>query len=74
MTGSQLRKLLDELGWTQLGAARTLEVDGRTIRRWIADETAIPQSAAVLLRLIDAGKITPADVTGAARQGKKAQL
>ena len=62
MTANQFRTALDRLKLSQLGAARLLGVDGRTARRWALGERAIPTVAAILLRLLVAGKITPRDI------------
>jgi DNA-binding transcriptional regulator YiaG len=40
------------LGWSQLEAARQLDVDARTVRRWVAGERAVPGPAVVALRCI----------------------
>ena len=49
MTPTQLRRLLKRLVWSQVEAARRLKVDPRTVRRWVAGERRIPESAAMLL-------------------------
>jgi hypothetical protein len=38
MTTTQLRKLLDSVGMTQRGAARALDINERTMRRYCAGE------------------------------------
>jgi predicted DNA-binding protein (UPF0251 family) len=38
MTANQLRKLLDSNGLSQRGAARKLEIDERTMRRYVAGD------------------------------------
>lgn len=62
MTSKQFRSALDRLGLTQLGAARLLQADGRTARRWALGERSIPPTVAILLRLLLAEKITAADI------------
>lgn len=60
MTANQYRAALDKLGLTQVGAARLLGVADRTSRRWA--EEGVDGTAAILLRLMLAGKITAADI------------
>jgi len=67
VTARQFRAALDRLELSQLGAARLLGYDGRTVRRWVADERSVPPAVAILLRLMLAGKITAEDVEGARR-------
>jgi DNA-binding transcriptional regulator YiaG len=43
---------ISALGWSQVEAARQLEVDDRTVRRWIAGDRAIPGPVRVALRCI----------------------
>lgn len=62
MTARQFQMALDRLSLSQLGAARLVKADGRTVRRWAAGERSVPECIAILLRLLLAGKITPADV------------
>jgi DNA-binding transcriptional regulator YiaG len=40
------------LGWSQVEAARQLEVDARTVRRWVAGDREIPGPVRVALRLM----------------------
>lgn len=65
MTANQYRAALAKLGLSQREAGRLLEVDERTSRRWALDERAIPQMAAILLRLLVAGKVTVKDIEAA---------
>lgn len=62
MTPKQYAEAIDRLGLSQRSAARFLGVDERTSRRWIADEGAIPESVAKLLRLMIRLKLKPEDV------------
>lgn len=57
MTPDELRAQLDRLGLSQSGAARYLEVDPRTMRRWAAGDIPIPKAVELLL-----GKLKPGDV------------
>jgi transcriptional regulator with XRE-family HTH domain len=62
MTATQFRKILDRLGLSQLGLARLIGVDGRTVRRWALGERSAPEMVAIILRLMLAGKITADDI------------
>jgi plasmid maintenance system antidote protein VapI len=50
MTALQLRRLLRRLDLTQVEAARRLGVDPRTMRRWVAGDSRIPEAVAIVLR------------------------
>lgn len=65
MTANQYRAALSRLGLTQTGAAELVGADPRTSRRWALGERAVPDSVAILLRLMLAGKITAADINTA---------
>lgn len=62
MTAKQYQAAIDRLGLSQLGAARLFGADGRTSRRWASGERSVPETVAILLRLLLAGKITAADI------------
>ena len=62
MTPNQFRAALDKLELSQLGAARLFGTGERTPRRWASGDAEIPEAAAILLRLMLAGKIAVADV------------
>ena len=62
MNSKQYRAALARIGLSQVGAARLVGADPRTSRRWALDERPVPESIAVLLRLMVAGKITAEDV------------
>lgn len=62
MTPKQFRAALDKIGLSQLGAARFLNEKDRQIRRWIAGDAEIPESAAKLLRLMVRLGLKPEDV------------
>ena len=62
MTAKQYRAALDRLGFSQLGAAKLFGVGPRTSRRWAAGDADIPETAAILLRLMVAGTITADDI------------
>jgi transcriptional regulator with XRE-family HTH domain len=62
MTPMQYRAAIEKLGLSQRAAAAFLGVDERTSRRWALDEAQIPESVAMLLRLMVRLKLTPDDV------------
>ena len=62
MTANQYRAAIARLGLSQVQAGKLLGVMPRQSRRWIAGDAAIPESAAKLLRLMVAGKLTIEDV------------
>jgi hypothetical protein len=62
MTAKQFQTALDRLGLSQLGAARLFGADGRTARRWAGGERDVPDTVAILLRLMLAVKITADDI------------
>ncbi len=54
MTPDQLRAALDRLGLTQVGAARLLGIDPRTMRRYCAGDLDIPKWLPLALKGIKA--------------------
>jgi DNA-binding transcriptional regulator YiaG len=52
MTPKQYTEAIDRLGLSQRAAGAFLGVDERQSRRWVAGDSAIPESAAKLLRLM----------------------
>ena len=65
MTAAQYRDALARLGLTQVTVARLFVVGDRTARRWA--QYGARGAAVVLLRLLLAGRITPADIYYARR-------
>jgi DNA-binding transcriptional regulator YiaG len=63
MTANTFRVILNRLKLSQLGAARLLKVGDRTARRWA--EQGVTGPAAILFRLLAAGKITAKDIEAA---------
>lgn len=63
MTANQYRAALSKLELTQVGAARLLGVNDATSRRWA--RFGVTGTAAVLLKLLVAGKITVKDIEAA---------
>lgn len=53
MTPEQLIATLARLGLSQSGAARVLEVDPRTVRRWVAGDGPIPKTVEMALLWIE---------------------
>jgi DNA-binding transcriptional regulator YiaG len=49
MTPRQLKLALTRLDLTQVGLARLLKVDPRTVRRWIAGDLRMPHPVHLLL-------------------------
>jgi len=56
MTPSQLKQHLQRVGIGQMEAARRLKVNPRTVRRWVAGDSPIPEAAAQLVALWPARK------------------
>jgi DNA-binding transcriptional regulator YiaG len=57
MTPDRVREICDQLNISQMGLSRLLHCDGRTVRRWVAGDLAIPYVVAGLLELMAADKI-----------------
>lgn len=61
MTATQFKKLLKELGFTQLHTADLLKRDARTVRRWCLGGkkgTKVPADVALALKLLQNGHLT----------------
>ena len=67
MTANQFRTLIGRLGLSQARAAALVGADPRTGRRWALGERTVPECVAILLRLLDAGKITEDDIAAVRR-------
>ena len=65
MTANQYRTALTKLGYSQEGVAELLGIGKRTSQGYALGEYPIPPSAAVLLRLLVAGKISVKDIEAA---------
>lgn len=61
MSPAELIGSLELLGLSQLAAARLFHVDGRTVRRWIAGEQAVPHAVAIALRMMIKHREKPED-------------
>lgn len=57
MTPAEFSAAIAALGLSQLAAAEVLEVDPRTVRRWVAGDRDIPGPVRVALRLMIARPI-----------------
>ena len=57
ITGKELRFLRTEMGLTQDGLARILKVTNITVSRWEREETAIKDTAEMLVRLMAAQEL-----------------
>lgn len=62
----EYRKLLDDIGWTQSKAARTLNFAPRSSRRYARGEAEMPGSALMLLRLLARGDLSEQQIREAA--------
>lgn len=61
MSRTQYRATIERLGLSQAAAAELLGISLRTSHGY-ANGIPIPDTAAILLRLLAAGKITPKDI------------
>jgi len=52
MTPQQFRHVLRQLGLNQVQAAKRLGINPRTLRRWVAGDSRIPESVSLLLELL----------------------
>ena len=52
MNHKQYREAIERLGLSQVAAARLLQVDPRTSRRWASGETKVPWTVAVVLEYL----------------------
>jgi len=62
VTAKQFQAAIDRLGLSQVGAAKLVGADPRTARRWALGERSVPESVAIILRLMLAGKISVDDI------------
>lgn len=56
MTPSELKRHLKRVGIGQMEAARRLKVNPRTVRRWVAGDSPIPEAVAQLVALWSASR------------------
>lgn len=52
MTAAELLDALDRLDLEQLELARLIDVNGKTVRRWTADDGKVPGCVSLLMRLL----------------------
>jgi plasmid maintenance system antidote protein VapI len=50
MTALQLQRLLDRAGLSQRGAAKALEINERTMRKYVSGDSPIPKTVELALR------------------------
>ncbi len=62
MTPKQYAATIAKLGLSQREAGKSLGINERTSRKWIAGDARIPESAAKLLRLMVKLELKPEDV------------
>jgi len=64
MTSLQLQRLLDRAGISQRGAAKTLDINERTMRKYCAGDSPIPKTVELaLLYLASQADITQRGLT-----------
>ena len=63
MTAAEYLVALAVIGMNQTQAARLLDYDARTLRRWESSESQVPTAVATLLRIMIAHHITPERAT-----------
>jgi len=63
MTPSKFRSALAALDLDAAGCGRLFGRTTRCVHRWLAGDRAIPPEAAILVRLMLAGRITPTDIS-----------
>jgi len=51
LSPQQFRHALRQLGLTQVQAAKRLRVNQRTVRRWVAGDSRVPESVTLLLEV-----------------------
>jgi len=49
MTALQLRRLLDRAGLSQRGAAKALDINERTMRKYVSSDSPIPKTVELAL-------------------------
>ena len=51
LSPQQFRHALRQLGLTQVQAAKRLRVNQRTVRRWVAGDSRVPESVTLLIEV-----------------------
>jgi DNA-binding transcriptional regulator YiaG len=62
MNGAQMQAALDRVGFSQVGFAKTVGYNDRTVRLWIADKYPVPRIVAMLLNLMIKTKSRESDL------------
>ena len=62
MTPKQYAEAIERVGLSQRAAGKFLGVDERTSRKWVAGDNRVPESVAMLLRLMIRLKLKVEDV------------
>ena len=63
MTSTQYRKLIGQLGLSQIAAGRLLDrASPRQSQRWASGDAPIPTAVAIVLRALRDGKLTKQDI------------
>jgi hypothetical protein len=52
MTPKQLQGLLDKIGETQIGMAKRIGIDGRTMRRYVSGQLPVPRVTEIAIRCL----------------------
>jgi DNA-binding transcriptional regulator YiaG len=68
MTATRFHAALAKLGLKQLGFARLMGQSNRSVQHWAGGTRTVPPCIELVLRLLLAGKITPADVEAARKR------
>jgi plasmid maintenance system antidote protein VapI len=53
VTALQLQRLLDRAGLSQRGAAKAIEINERTMRKYVAGEAKVPKTVELALRWLE---------------------
>jgi plasmid maintenance system antidote protein VapI len=53
MTAMQLQRLLDRAGLSQRGAAKALEINERTMRKYVSGDSVVPKTVELALRWLE---------------------
>jgi len=61
MTALQLQRLLDRAGLSQRGAAKSLEINERTMRKYVSGDLPIPRTVEYAIQWVCSQSITEAN-------------
>lgn len=62
MTSKQFNKALMALGITQKALSDALQINERTVRSWVGERSAVPNTIAALLNMMIDHKLTLGDI------------